>query len=164
MDQQDSLIPGLVISYLADFPQYLDGIAAWSFEEWGHYFPDETLLDFIRDYQSYLAKDRIPLAVVAHTGREAAGAACLFSNDSLPGFDHLTPWLAAVYVAREFRRQGIGQALVERIVSEAKRLGTAKLYLWTASEAPWYQKQGWRTIATTMFLGHLIDVMELDIE
>lgn len=162
MDKQVSSIPGLTISYLADAPQYLDQIASWSFTEWGHYFPDETLHDFVLDYQSYLATDQIPLAVVAHRNHQALGAACLFNNDSLPGFDHLTPWLAAVYVASEHRRQGIGEALVKRIVNEARRLGHAKLYLWTATEARWYQKQGWRMTATTTFFDQHIDVMEID--
>ncbi len=162
MDKHVSPIPGLTISYLADVPQYLDQIASWSFTEWGHYFPDETLLDFVGDYQSYLAKDQIPLAVVAHRDHQALGAACLFNNDSLPGFDHLTPWLAAVYVASEVRRQGIGEALVKRIVNETRRLGHVKLYLWTATETRWYQKQGWRMTATTTFFDQHIDVMEID--
>ncbi len=163
MDKQNCLIPGLTISYLADYPDYLDRIAFWSFTEWGHYFPNETLMDVVGDYQGYLAKDQIPLAIVAHKDQQAIGAACLFNEDSLPGFEHFTPWLGAVYVMKEYRRQGIGKILVERIVNEAKRLGSAKIYLWTGSETQWYQKQGWRMTATTLFFDHPIDVMELEI-
>jgi N-acetylglutamate synthase-like GNAT family acetyltransferase len=99
------------------------------------------------------------LAVVAQRAGIPIGAACLFSDDSLPGFEHLTPWLAAVYVAEESRRQGVGRALVERIVAEARRLGHAQLYLWTGSEAGWYERQGWQRIAATTFFGQPIDVM-----
>ena len=163
MYKQDSRIPGLTISFLADYPHYLDALASWSFTEWGHYFPNETLMDVVHDYQNYLAKDQIPFAIVAHKDHQAIGTACIFNNDSLPGFDHLTPWLGAVYVIEEYRRQGIGQTLVGRIVDEAKRLGNSKIYLWTGSEARWYQKQGWGLIAATMFFNQHIDVMELDI-
>ena len=164
MSQLDQTIPGLKLCYLVDAPQHVETLASWSFDEWGHYFPGETLAGFIRDYQGYLARDSIPLAIVAQIGEQAAGAACLFNNDSLPGFDHLTPWLAAVYVAGEFRRRGIGRLLVSRIVSEARRLGHKAIYLWTGSEARWYERQGWRRIAATVFDDQHIDVMQLDLD
>jgi GNAT superfamily N-acetyltransferase len=164
MEKPDNQHPGLTISYLADCPQHANTLAVWSFDEWGHYFPEDTQDSFKRDYQVYLTRDRIPLAVVAHVGGRVVGGACLFSNDDLPGFDHLTPWLGAVYVAAEHRRQGIGQALVGRIVAEAKRLGHGKIYLWTGSEGVWYAKQGWKKIAETTFFGQAIDVMELGLE
>ncbi len=157
-------LPGMTIAYLVDFPQHADTLAEWSFDEWGHYFPQDTLADFKQDYAGYLAKDRIPLAVVAQIGDRPVGAACLFNNDDLPGFDALTPWLGAVYVAREYRKLGIGQALVERIVSEAKRLGHPKIYLWTGSEGAWYAKHGWKKIAETTFFDQAIDVMEREVE
>lgn len=163
MNPQDIPIPGISISYLIDYQQHLETLASWSFHEWGHYFPGETLNDFVEDYRGYLAKDTIPLAVVAHKQGQAVGTAALFNNDSLPGFDHLTPWLAAVYVDAAYRRQGIGQALVSRIVSEANKLGNTAIYLWTGSEAAWYQKQGWQSVATTLFQGHTIDVMKRDL-
>jgi N-acetylglutamate synthase-like GNAT family acetyltransferase len=43
----------------------------------------------------------------------------------------LAPWLASVLVAPAYRRRGVGSALAERVVEEARALAVETLYLYT---------------------------------
>jgi predicted N-acetyltransferase YhbS len=61
----------------------------------------------------------------------------------LDGWDHLSPWVASVFVTPEFRGRGLGRELVSRVVEEAKALGVTAVYLFTAGQAGYYQKLGW---------------------
>src|SRR4051812_20450451 len=55
--------------------------------------------------------DSIPLTLVAAEGNEPVGSVSLVESD-LTGWDHLTPWLASLYVRPDWRGQGIGKLLV----------------------------------------------------
>ena len=57
----------------------------------------------------------------------------------------LTPWLAALYVAPDFRRQAIGRALVKAIEDHARSVGTEILHLYTIEAEAFYAKLGWVT-------------------
>ena len=55
----------------------------------------------------------------------------------------LTPWLGGVFVASQFRRQGIGAALCATVEDEARSRGIHTLYLFTLSQQAWYSRLGW---------------------
>jgi N-acetylglutamate synthase-like GNAT family acetyltransferase len=77
----------------------------------------------------------------------------------LPVREHLTPWLAAIYVATEHRGQGVAAAIVGRLVDEAHRLKLPRLYLWTSSAAGLYAKLGWKELEKLEYCGKPITVM-----
>ena len=126
-----------VICHLFELPLHRARIADWIYEAfWAGrpgYSPAhlETLLAEARD------PDSVPLSLLATTEGRPAGTVNLVvcDDDSRP---QLTPWLAALYVAPEFRSQGIGTALVQRLCSEAARIGCRELYLGT--EIPAFYK------------------------
>ncbi len=62
----------------------------------------------------------MPTTFVALKDGKPAGSASLVNLD-LSSRQELSPWLAAVYVSPEHRNQGIGAALVNRVVDEARR-------------------------------------------
>lgn len=84
--------------------------------------------------------DRIPLCLLALAGDEIAGTVNLIENDD-EARPHLRPWLAALIVTPEWRRRGIGTALVDRLLLEASRLGHGIVYLGTSSPE-FYVKRG----------------------
>ena len=57
------------------------------------------------------------------------------------------------------RRVGVATALIERLVTEARRLDLERLYLWTPSSEAFYARLGWTTIETMRSCGYDIAVM-----
>ena len=55
--------------------------------------------------------DHIPTTLVAVKGGEPVGSVSLLEQD-LAGWEHLTPWLASLYVRSDHRGRGIGKQLV----------------------------------------------------
>ena len=97
-----------------------------------------ALLDFLRQQDGYA------IGLLAEYDGKPAGL-CLFVRDEAepnprPG---LTPWLAALFVAAEFRGRGIGAALVKAIEDHARKVGTKTLYLYTSEAEAFYAGLGW---------------------
>jgi N-acetylglutamate synthase-like GNAT family acetyltransferase len=75
----------------------------------------------------------------------------------------LSPWLASVLVMRGYRRQGIGSALTERVVEEARVLGVHTLYLYTYDQEQFYSRRGWSVLDRIEYRGEPLVIMALDI-
>ncbi|HET6159521.1 MAG TPA: GNAT family N-acetyltransferase [Dongiaceae bacterium] len=99
----------------------------------------EESRDALRAWMSGLGYETALLAEV--DGRPAGS--CLFVREEIDPAHNLTPWLAALYVAPEFRKLGIASALVRAIEQHARDLGCGELYLYTVMAEPLYAKLGW---------------------
>ncbi len=55
------------------------------------------------------------------------------------------PYLANLYVQEDYRGNGIVKLLIDRALSEAKRLGLSELFLYT-KHVGLYEKYGWEFI------------------
>jgi N-acetylglutamate synthase-like GNAT family acetyltransferase len=62
----------------------------------------------------------------------------------------LTPWLSGVRRARA-TQAGVGAALVERVVQEARALGKPRLYLYTPGSGALYLRLGWCVAERTFY-------------
>ena len=150
------------ISYLADHPHLIPTLAGWHHAEWAHLNPGDTVEARISRMQKLLVKEQVPTAFVALEGDTLLGSASLIDNDMDTRKD-LRPWLASVYVAPEFRDRGMGSALVQRVVDEARALGVETLYLFTPDRESLYARMGWSVIERTEYRGEQVVVMELPI-
>ena len=74
--------------------------------------------------------DSIPLSLVALNAGTPVGTVNLVANDNEERPD-LAPWLAALLVLPDHRRQGVGSILVRALVAEATRLRVPQMYLGT---------------------------------
>jgi GNAT superfamily N-acetyltransferase len=81
-------------------------------------------------------------ALLAEVGGQPAGS-CLFVREEIDPKHDLTPWLAALYVAPEYRKRGIASALVRAAEQHARGVGCRELYLYTITAEPLYSKLGW---------------------
>jgi predicted N-acetyltransferase YhbS len=154
--------PAPTIHYLADRPRHLPRLAAWQHRQWGHLDPGGTLDARIARLEGQLQRTAIPLALVAVDGDEPLGSASLVEHD----LDHRpewSPWLASVIVAPEHRRRGIGSALVERAMAEARAQGIATLYLFTPDQQRLYARLGWRDLAEEAVAGYRVTVMTVEL-
>ena len=82
--------------------------------------------------------------------------------DDMDTRTELSPWLAGVFVAVESRKQGIGAALVRRVIVDAWSLGIDRLYLYTLNSEQFYSHLGWSVVERTKYRGVDIVVMSLD--
>ncbi len=127
-------------------PDYAPILAHWSYTEWYR----TRSMDFslvLRAYQERARSDRVPLSFVAIEGSLPAGMVTL-KRDDLWSRKDLNPWLASLYVMPEYRRGGMGQALIRAVTTRAAELGYDRLYLFLGHhDRGWlegyYLNRGW---------------------
>src|SRR5919108_4434384 len=112
---------GLFIRCLeADEPAF-DIVARWRYDA---FFAEDGITfeesrDALRAWMDGLGYE---IALLAELDGRPAGS-CLFVREEIDPKHDLTPWLAALYVAPEFRKQGIASALVHAIEQHARDVG-----------------------------------------
>jgi len=150
------------IVLLADRTDLLHLVAAWCHAEWGHAVPGRTLAQREARLRAGFDPRRLPIVFVAVDGDGRALGTATLMNDDLDD-DKRNPWLASVYVAPEFRRRGIAAQLVGAVEAAARRLGFARIFLYTPSAAPLYARLGWRALETRPHRGEIVTVMDRDL-
>ena len=158
------------IAYLSEYPDLIPTLARWLYTQFSHLAPNANVSTFAAGLAESCGRRMIPTTVVALSdgalGERAVPAGTLLGTASLVARDlsshvHLSPWLADVYVAPEFRRQGVGGALVRRIAEEARGLGRTALYLYTPDQAHFYEGLGWSELERVRYLTYEVTVMVL---
>jgi len=150
------------IDYLADHPEFITTLAHWHYEQWNYLCPGDSAERRIAMLSTHLGREQIPVTFVAVAEQAVLGSASLIAYDMDTRMD-LSPWLASVYVAPEHRRQGIGTALVRRVIREAETLGVQALHLYTPDQEPFYARLGWSMIERSEYRGYSQVVMALPI-
>lgn len=140
----------MTIEYLADRREFIPTLARWLHTEWGHLRPGERIDDRAARLAGVCGHCQIPTAFVAVAGDQLLGTASLVEHD-MATRPELSPWLASVFVSPEHRSRGIGAALVERVVQEARALGTLRLYLYTPGPGTLYSTLGWSIVERTFY-------------
>jgi GNAT superfamily N-acetyltransferase len=149
------------ISYLADHPEFIPTLARWHHEEWAYLRPGDSLEARTERLRKCCGHCEIPTIVIAFTGGTLVGSAMLITHDMDTRME-LSPWLAGVFVAAERRCQGIGAALVRRVIDDATRLGVHRLYLYTPSAERFYLRRGWVFVEWTRYRKTNVVVMSYD--
>ena len=150
---------------LAEHPHHWQTAAEWSFAAWHHEFPTDTVQTYLDQYSLAASKPEklIEIFAAIDIDDNLLGVATLVDDDELPDAPEPGPWLAAVFVAPDARKFGVGSALVERVVSRTRELNYSTLYLYTEHAQIWYRDKGWTKIRDTVFLGLHHTVMQLDL-
>jgi GNAT superfamily N-acetyltransferase len=162
------------INYLADHPDFIPTLARWHHEQWKHLSPGDSVEERTARLRAHLSIGQIPTTFVAISPADGPGSerdrtqilgsASLIAQD-MDTHPELSPWLASVFVAPQYRGQGIGTALVRRVILEAETLGVARLYLFTTPDKNgFYARLGWSLIESTRYRGYQQIVMVLQIE
>jgi GNAT superfamily N-acetyltransferase len=149
----------LSIEYLADHPDLVPLLAGWFFREWGGRSPYDTLGSFEEYLLARMNRDKPPLTLVAFKDEEAVGTAALRIQEMVthPQYQY---WLGSVYVKENWRRMGIGSALVEAVIEEAERLEIQVLYLYTRGKENFYARWGWKAIECPIYRGRTVTIMK----
>jgi GNAT superfamily N-acetyltransferase len=149
---------GYVIEYLADRPEFLPVLAGWHHGEWGRLHPGDTAEKRAVRMEEHMGKRQIPTTFLALADGKPVGSASLVDYD-MEDREDLTPWLASVYVVPEYRRRGVGSALVKRVLEEARVLGVETLYLFTWDRERLYARLGWSVLERVIYKGENIVIM-----
>ena len=145
---------------LADAPEYIPLLADWHHTEWATLNPGQTLEQRIESMQAFLTESLVPSMFISlYEGQLAASAAIVACDmESRPEW---SPWLASVYVKPEFRRRGLGSALVTAVMNHAQQQGLSALYLFTPDQASFYEQLGWQFLEKTRYRDHAVTVMRM---
>lgn len=131
------------IDYLKNHTDFIPEIAKAFFAEWSHLVPGMDLQGVVERLQERLNTDCLPLAFVAYNDRnEWIGTAQLKEHD-MDERPNLSPWFAGFYVKESYRKQGVGERLLNGVIQKAKAIGIAELYLFTERAEAYYAKRGW---------------------
>ena len=112
------------IEYLADHMEAAPLLASWHYQEWRSLLPTWSHAEALAELQSHTERLKIPTTFVAWEDNRPLGSASLLKSD-LDGREHLSPWIASVFVHPEYRNRGLGRQLVMRAVAEARAIGVS---------------------------------------
>ena len=120
----------------------LEICAAWRYEAFLKSYGYSLL-----DSGAQLAKlatqpDEHETALIASVDGRLAGICLLVLQEFEPLHD-VSPWLASLYVAPEFRKRGVARKLVAAIEDQARGHGVTRLHLYTGDAEKFYLKCGW---------------------
>jgi predicted N-acetyltransferase YhbS len=126
--------------------------------EWAYLRPGDSVEARIARLQGWCGRGEIPLTFVEVSDGGLLGSASLVEHN-MDNRLELSPWLAGVFVRPEHRRQGIGAALVRRIMDEAATLHVSKLYPYIVDSAAFYANLGWSLLEHTDYRGKEVSIM-----
>lgn len=123
--------------------------------------PSKRLLVANRRYYREHIADGSHMAVVAEIGDRGVGCGAICLSEELPSPDNPSgrcAYLMNIYVRKEYRRQGIGHAIVGCLVEKAIKNGCGKIWLETTGNArPLYRKIGFKDMPDIMRYADLHD-------
>src|SRR5262245_26597046 len=142
------------IEYLADHLDAVPLLADWHHGEWDEFTLEATAAEL----RTHSGRRQIPTTFVAIDNGRVIGSTSLLVAD-LIGWEHLKPWVASVFVTPNCRGRGVGRALIDRAVEEARLMGVSEVYLFTATKESYYAQLGWQPLERTQYRGKEIVIM-----
>ena len=150
------------IDYLVKYKEYINTISEWLYNQWGYHYPEKTREDYLNGVKKRMNKKTVPTTFIAIENKKPVGTASLIEHD-MDNHQHLTPWLADVYVKPEVRNQGIGTNLLSSVLTEAKDRAVGCVDLFTREAKNLYFKIGWEKLKTARYHGDIVDIMFYDL-
>lgn len=133
------------ISNMKSRPQFSAIIAQRIWRAWWQ--PKDYTQEFIQELvNENLTSNTLPTALVAHRGEIFLRTISLINND-MECRPEYTPWVAALWIEEDCRRQGIGDALLSAVCDTAAQNGFRDIYLCaTADKHHYYSSRSWQLL------------------
>ena len=147
------------IELLQDHPEFIDELNGLFFNEWHHFYPGSKLSGWKSGLLTRVNEKIIPTTLVAFNDDVTFGSAAIVVNDMKTRLE-LSPWLAGVFVKKEYRNKGIGKALINEIENLAKELNVKMLYLFTENKSEYYKKLKWEIKEQTVYQNIAVTIMQ----
>ncbi|MDD2997726.1 MAG: GNAT family N-acetyltransferase [Erysipelotrichia bacterium] len=147
---------------LIDRPDCLEEISTWHHNEWGYLNPGKTLETRIADMHNHLKGMPVPSTYIAVDDNDKVVGSASIRITDMPERPELTPWLASVFVESSARKNGVGRAVVQKVMQHAREAGVKTLYLYTPDREHFYKFMGWQTIEKLVYHGANVTLMKID--
>lgn len=141
-------------------------LADWHHAEWGHLY-DPAVWNHaaaVREFEEMAADAGADLTWVAFDGAGRAevdvlGSVSLVADDDLDGWEHVSPWLASMFVRPDARGRGVAGLLTEALIVGAAERGDEYVHLFTSGQEDYWGGHGWRVVQRVDAVGHPATVM-----
>lgn len=136
----------LEIKQLLDVDEnILNIITTWIYERWGE--KENYTFEEIKCFMKHsMQKDRLPQTYGLFLDNRIIGM-YQFTYEDLDVRPDIYPWLANVYIAKEYRKKGYGKNLLLNIKEKAKEKTPFKeIFLYTKYTG-FYEKFGWTFVS-----------------
>lgn len=150
------------IDYINDHPESIQTVAKWHYDQWHNILPNFTFDTYSEFLCSHYRRGGIPTLFVAVENGKVIGTAAL-DDDDMDTHPRLSPWIASLYVDVKYRKNGVGSALINRVIAEARSARVKKLYLFTPDREHFLARFGWKVLFKENYYGEMESVMVLDI-
>ena len=122
-----------------------------------------SIVDALRQLEELVAHQGFEAALVAEVGGALAGI-CLFVAEEIEPRHDVSPWLAGLYVAPEFRKRSIGCQLVQAVEAHAREVHSTRIYLYTTDAEGYYEALGWQVVERFDWDGEPFVLMSRDLQ
>ena len=139
-------------------PNLATQLAGLHAAEWGHLYTDWTEDAALQEFLHEPPFNRLPATLVAVEGRVLLGSVSVIYDD-LPGWPHLNPWLASLYVVEPERGKGIGSVLLSAAEALLRSHKVPRAYVFTEQQAAYFQRFGWVKYADSKANGHDVVIL-----
>ncbi len=148
------------ICLLADRPECIAAIADMRWREWGHSPEPEDPAFWLETTSREAGRDRLPVTFVAvESSGDAIGTVGLDEFDLEERRDR-SPWITGTIVRSDYRRAGVGRALMECVETWAAEQDIAEVWVGTGAADSFYRRCGWQPIETyTTTVGQRMTVL-----
>ena len=121
----------MLITHLLKHQRLTDAVAQMIYNEfWAEVVDGMSVADLVAHLKTADTAGQMPLCLIALVDGQLAGTVNLIENDDAKRA-HLRPWLAAMVVRADLRGQGIGTALVNALLVEARLMNVPTVYFGT---------------------------------
>jgi predicted N-acetyltransferase YhbS len=126
--------------------------------EWGHLYTDWTADAALQELLNEPPFNRLPATLVAVKDRVLLGSVSVIYDD-LPGWPHLNPWVASLYVVEPERGKGIGSVLLSAAEALLRNHSIPRAHVFTEHHATYFQRFGWLRYADSKANGHDVVIL-----
>lgn len=155
------------ITALASHPEHAEGVAARTYQLWGHLIHEDTGMsaaEFTEVVRSRAVTDSVPLTLIALEGGALVGSVSLKKAEASTAAE-LTPWIGGLLVDEALRGRGLGKALLAEAEVAAARLGYPWLYLSCEPHVePFYERLGWTLLRRATSCGDEVAIMRKELD
>ncbi len=136
------------IELLADHREVIPFLTDWYLLEWEPYYGIHGPGNAQGDLELRCNHEEIPIGLVAIEGDQVCGTISL----DLDTATNLTPSMVGLLIGRDYRRRGIGTALLKSAEELARSLGYRRVYMSTTVLGNLLQRMGWHKLREVEFL------------
>lgn len=133
------------IAFLADCPETIPTLTQWFRAQWPDYYAERTPADMAEDFRSEAKRDGLPVRLVAFANGELAGTVTL-RDQAMHTLPEYFPGLGGLFVAEQYRSQGVGSELVRAVMNLAREQNHENVYATTVAARGILERLGWQLV------------------